>query len=498
MILRLKGADFSGNNIGTLSTWQIYKNLKGFATESAISSVEKDASYSATFYVKDGYTFSTATVTMGGTDITSSLVWNNTYTEATLTIAKVTGNVQINITGVIAGGTYYTVNYTYSQLGTTDAIQNGTTRTVSAGTVITESDFPVLDEYYYQRMIIMPGQEVVESVTVNSNINIQWEYAKKLLQDGNVYIGKALNADGSLVENSLYDTFYDLVDVESNTTYTILKGYDSNTESYVSVDECVALIYERIQDLNSAESSTFKQLTLDENNCFTTSSHSYDSYEHTICVVVYTGKEIPLIVKGEATLNNLDKEEGEGGFVEKHLFILSPTPSDATVTLTASGYTQIGNTITVPGGTSVAWTVSATGYVTQSGTHIVTQQETKYVTLVEESGGGYDSVDMWVSQTISSSGVISTTGLNQSNIMLKEPTSDSLTITAIDESLLIAQVTYNDDGSFKARGSWVTINAGENSTFTDANPYNLVIATKATGTSYSVEQMLAKMTVTVE
>ena len=87
-----------------LSTWLISKSLKGVTTSSSISSVEKDASYNATFTVTSGYTYSAATVTMGGTDITSSLVWNNDNTEATLTIAKVTGNVYISITALSNSG----------------------------------------------------------------------------------------------------------------------------------------------------------------------------------------------------------------------------------------------------------------------------------------------------------------------------------------------------------------------------------------------------------
>lgn len=43
-----------------------------------------------------------------------------------------------------------------------------------------------------------------------------------------------------------------------------------------------------------------------------------------------------------------------------------PIPSDATVTLTAKDYTQIGNSITVPYGTSVDYEVSASGYITST------------------------------------------------------------------------------------------------------------------------------------
>lgn len=64
---------------------------------------------------------------------------------------------------------------------------------------------------------------------------------------------------------------------------------------------------------------------------------------------------------------------------------INPTPSDATVTLTAAGYTQSGNSITVPAGTSVAWTVSKIGYLSQSNSLIVSQDQTLNIELVESA-----------------------------------------------------------------------------------------------------------------
>lgn len=64
-----------------------------------------------------------------------------------------------------------------------------------------------------------------------------------------------------------------------------------------------------------------------------------------------------------------------------YTFTINPNPSNATVTLTASGYTQSGNSITVASGTSVSWKVSASGYTEQNGTHTVTKTESKSITL---------------------------------------------------------------------------------------------------------------------
>lgn len=67
-------------------------------------------------------------------------------------------------------------------------------------------------------------------------------------------------------------------------------------------------------------------------------------------------------------------------------FTINPTPSDATVELTAPGYVQTGNSIAVPSGTIVTWKVSASGYAEQNGTHTVTKTESKNVTLNVDNG----------------------------------------------------------------------------------------------------------------
>ena len=62
---------------------------------------------------------------------------------------------------------------------------------------------------------------------------------------------------------------------------------------------------------------------------------------------------------------------------------INPTPADATVTLVAQGYTQVGNSITVEKGTSVTYTVSKTNYTTVSSTITVNEAQTLSVTLVQ-------------------------------------------------------------------------------------------------------------------
>ena len=65
----------------------------------------------------------------------------------------------------------------------------------------------------------------------------------------------------------------------------------------------------------------------------------------------------------------------------KYTLIVSPTPTDATVTLNGT----VQSSINIAEGSIVNWSVSKTGYVTQSGTETVTADKTLTITLVEQT-----------------------------------------------------------------------------------------------------------------
>ena len=190
--------------------------------------------------------------------------------------------------------------------------------------------------------------------------------------------------------------------------------------------------------------------------------------------------------------DNVDREGNSG--INATLTINEGYELNGTVAVTmggsavTSGVTVDGNTVTISIG-------SVTG-------NVVITVPTK--NAAGEEGGGevvdpdaptdeYNSADMWVSQTISATGVVSTSSITQSNIMAKSKFVGSATITSTGEAMQMALVTYNDDGSFKARGSWDSLASGASITYSDANPFNVVIATKATNTSYTVAEMVAML-----
>ena len=88
------------------------------------------------------------------------------------------------------------------------------------------------------------------------------------------------------------------------------------------------------------------------------------------------------------TSDQLDKffDETKNGDTEAYKYLttvtltINPTPSDATVTINS----EAKNTVTVPYGDTVEYSVAAEGYLTQSGTVELTEDTTLEVELVEE------------------------------------------------------------------------------------------------------------------
>lgn len=76
----------------SVTTYTVTKTASN-ASVTGNTSVEENASYSATVSANTGYTLNTVTVTMGGEDITSTA-----YSNGSISIASVTGNVVITVT----------------------------------------------------------------------------------------------------------------------------------------------------------------------------------------------------------------------------------------------------------------------------------------------------------------------------------------------------------------------------------------------------------------
>ena len=92
----------------------ITNSLTNITSNNATGVVEDGAAYTAVLTPASGYTLGTVTVKMGGVDITSTA-----YSNGTITIAAVTGDVVIT-----AAGVKELVNYAYKGIGTDGNIYN--------------------------------------------------------------------------------------------------------------------------------------------------------------------------------------------------------------------------------------------------------------------------------------------------------------------------------------------------------------------------------------
>ena len=99
-----------------IPTYTITNNLSGCSTNNSATSVDGGASYSATITPNSGYVIKALTVTMGGTDITSTAVSGNS-----ITIANVTGAIVIT---AVAEGSYTNLVRQSEEVSST-AIYNG-------------------------------------------------------------------------------------------------------------------------------------------------------------------------------------------------------------------------------------------------------------------------------------------------------------------------------------------------------------------------------------
>lgn len=175
---------------------------------------------------------------------------------------------------------------------------------------------------------------------------------------------------------------------------------------------------------------------------------------------------------------------------------VEPTPSTATVALTASGYTQSGNSITVVSGTKVSYEVSATGYVAKSGSWYVYSDTTKTVTLSAESsgdnsGGSTQTYTYTVNATpstatvkLTASGYNDVSGTGSASIIVASGTTVNYTVSASGYTTKNGSVTVTSSSSKS-----ITLNSSSSSSGTSTLNDGTFIASTAvkntTGATYS-------------
>lgn len=191
-------------------------------------------------------------------------------------------------------------------------------------------------------------------------------------------------------------------DSQHATTSTIL-----NTRYNVKMSKYGTYIND-VLVLEYSEISTFTTLE----NCYLFKSNNYDRdmysqiyslkvWESDILVHDY----IPVKRNDSGQYGMYDKITGcfnlpntQTGFsgikkVQMVTLTINPIPANATVTLTADGYTQEGNSITVEAGTEVAYSVSCDEYVTQNDTVTVDEDDELSIILTSDHGNSWGGGD---------------------------------------------------------------------------------------------------------
>lgn len=83
-------------DIPTVNTYTISNDLVNVTSDNSIENITEGSSYTATLVASDGYVLDAVTVLMGGTDITATA-----YADGVITIASVTGSVEIVASAVV-------------------------------------------------------------------------------------------------------------------------------------------------------------------------------------------------------------------------------------------------------------------------------------------------------------------------------------------------------------------------------------------------------------
>ena len=122
-----EGGDDSGDEPVTPTLYIVTNKLTNVRSSNSTASVTAGASYSATLTAVDGYTLGSVTVTMGGTDVTSSV-----YSGGVISIGSVTGNVVI------------TASATANASGGADITQDGTTLIINGANSVTQNGTTLL------------------------------------------------------------------------------------------------------------------------------------------------------------------------------------------------------------------------------------------------------------------------------------------------------------------------------------------------------------------
>ena len=198
--------------------WKVTNTLSNCTSSNSAKYSDKGTSYSATISAQTGYTLvgATVSVTMGGTDITSTA-----YNSGLISIASVTGNVVITVTAVAKAVSSISAVYTQSgTVYTTDSLDS------------LKSDLVVTATYNDTSTATVPSADYTLSGTLTagtSTVTVTYE-------------GKTTTFTVTVTQASPY-TFYDYVKMTYNAGETVPANYGIVTDIPMSSDWLMELSF---------------------------------------------------------------------------------------------------------------------------------------------------------------------------------------------------------------------------------------------------------------
>lgn len=140
-------------------SYSITNNLTHCTTSNTAKTINANSKYSTTINVEAGFTLNSITVTMGGKDVTSSVVNNNV-----ITINSVTGNVVVTAKAIeIVAPTTYSITNNLTNCNTSNSTTS-VTKGGSFSTIITARD-----GYKVNSITVSMGGTDITSSAVNKN-----------------------------------------------------------------------------------------------------------------------------------------------------------------------------------------------------------------------------------------------------------------------------------------------------------------------------------------
>lgn len=416
MIITLKGANFASSNIGTLDSWLISKSLTGVTIDNTATSVKKGEAYKAVITLKENYTFpDTITVTMGGTDITSTYV-TKTATTITINIPSVTGNIVIRVNATSVGASTDQYKITYNLKGvhmynTTTAVDKNSTY-LSAIDILTNSALSSSPAVSYT--VTMGGTTLTQGTdyTIGSTdvTNTKLLTINEVTGDVNIKIESLYSTTGSTAldagkwpnpRQSVGSAIQYYPTITSDSSKLICMTIPSNVH-----------VYTYMNNVRITGTSEYSSIVLTDANdkvleyyTFNNSSrgHDFKSYS-TETKLYYHSSMITISYFWAANTNTLAS------------YTIKANPSAATINVNKlSGMSAPcarcnGNlTVSAAVGTAITYGVGLEGYTAQSETITLTQSGTtsKVVTLVkEETGGGEEPVTLTLHKSATGNSIL--------------------------------------------------------------------------------------------